>query len=112
MPMADEAQDPRGEWQAELRARFDDLARYRMPFGRYEGAPLYDLPYEYLLWFVQRGGGFPSGRLGELMEFVYHTKADGAEIVFAPLRKAAGGRHPLRQRPPAKKSHRIDDVED
>ena len=66
-----------GEWLAELESCFDDLARYRMPFGRYEGAPLYDLPYEYLYWFVERGGGFPKGRLGELMEFVYHSKADG-----------------------------------
>ena len=99
------------DWLAELESRFDDLARYRMPFGRYRGAPVYDLPYDYLHWFRERGGGFPGGRLGELMEFVYHTKADGAEAVFAPLRQAAGGRHSLRQRPAAKREHRIDDEE-
>lgn len=100
------------QWLAELESRFDDLARYRMPFGRYEGAPLYDLPYEYLHWFVERGGGFPSGRLGELMEFVYHSKADGSEAVFAPLRKAAGGRHSLQQRPRSKRQHHIDGADD
>lgn len=95
------------EWMAELQGLFDDLARYRMPFGRYEGAPVYDLPYEYLHWFEERGGGFPPGRLGELMDFVYHTKADGAEAIFAQLRQASGGRHPLRQKPRAKREHRI-----
>ena len=97
-----------GEWLAELESCFDDLARYRMPFGRYEGAPIYDLPYEYLHWFVERGGGFPKGRLGELMEFVYHSKADGSEAIFAPLRKAAGGRHSLQQKPRGKRQHWID----
>ncbi len=106
------SEDFGAEWMAELAGRFDDLAHYRMPFGRYEGVPIYDLPYEYLHWFVERGGGFPTGRLGELMEFVYHTKADGSEAVFVPLRKAAGGRHSLRQRPEVKREHRIDGGQD
>ena len=87
-----------------LDAILRDLERYRMPFGRYgaaamppEGAPLYDLPIEYLAWFAERG--FPRGRLGELMAFVYEVKSVGAEEIFRPLRRAAGGRHPLR-RPP------------
>lgn len=64
-----------------------DLSRYRIPFGRYKNAAIFDLPLEYLHWFLEKGGGFPTGRLGELMEFVYHIKADGAEEIFAPLRK-------------------------
>lgn len=86
-----------------LRVFLEDLAHARMPFGKYgpeamppDGVPLYDLPWEYLHWFAQRG--FPGGRLGELMEMVYHIKQDGAEEVFAPLRRQAGGRHPLRAR--------------
>ncbi len=65
---------------------FDDLLHYRMPFGRFRDSPIDQLPYEYLSWFDQHGG-FPRGRLGELMEFVYHTKAVGAETVFARLRE-------------------------
>ena len=44
-------------------------------------------PIEVVREFIERGGGFPSGRLGELMEFVYHTKAAGAEIVFSKIGK-------------------------
>ena len=70
----------------DLAEYFFDLARYRMPFGRFKGAAIHDLPLEYLRWFPERGGGFPQGRLGELMEFVCQVKTDGAEAIFAPLR--------------------------
>jgi uncharacterized protein len=73
--------------QQDLADYLNDLLIYRMPFGRYKNAWLDDLPYEYLHWFVEKQGGFPKGRLGELMEFVYHTKAVGAEIVFAEVKK-------------------------
>jgi len=71
----------------ELAENLADLEVYRMPFGRYIHRPLYALPYEYLHWFVEKSDGFPGGRLGELMEFVYHTKAAGAEVVFSRLGK-------------------------
>ena len=85
--------DPREEFDPaegmlqELASYLAELEFYRMPFGRYKNQHLYTLPYEYLHWFVEKGDGFPSGRLGELMEFVYHTKASGSEIVFSRLRK-------------------------
>ncbi|MDF1752212.1 MAG: DUF3820 family protein [Verrucomicrobiales bacterium] len=72
--------------QQDLADYLDDLLTYRMPFGRYQDSYIDNLPYEYLHWFTDKGGGFPTGRLGELMEFVYHTKAVGAEIVFAELK--------------------------
>lgn len=79
--------------QQDLADYFDDLLIYQMPFGRYGGSYLDQLPYEYLHWFIDKGRGFPTGRLGELMEFVYHTKAVGAEGVFAelPKRRKTGG---------------------
>lgn len=84
-----------------LRLLLEELAEARMPFGKYgpdalppRGAPIYDLPWEYLHWFAERG--FPHGRIGELMEAVYWIKRDGAEEVFAPLRAQAGGRRSLR----------------
>lgn len=75
--------------KAELADFLADLEVYRMPFGRYQGMALHRLPYEYLHWFVERADGFPSGRLGELMEFVYGVKANGAEEIFAKV----GRRH-------------------
>ena len=44
----------------------------RMPFGKYAGVAITDLPSEYLTWFAERG--FPAGRLGELLASVYEIK--------------------------------------
>ena len=73
---------------------FEDLQKYRIPFGRYgaenfppAGKLIYELPHEYLIWFRDKGGGFPTGRLGELMQFVCNVKTAGAEEIFAVLRK-------------------------
>ncbi len=97
-------EDPEDIFRSELANNLKDLELFCMPFGKYgpnacppTGMPLYDLPLEYLLWFQQRGDGFPTGRLGELMEFVCHVKGAGAGEVFAPMRKAVGGRKPIRR---------------
>lgn len=79
--------DPAEAMKRELAENLADLEVYRMPFGRYQNRRIHTLPYEYLHWFVEKGDGFPSGRLGELMEFVYHTKAAGAEVVFSRIGK-------------------------
>jgi len=78
------------------------IARTHMPFGKYgpanyppQGVPIYDLPYEYLAWF-SRKRGFPTGKLGELLEFVFLAKRDGADAVFDPSRHIRGGRTKLR----------------
>ena len=78
---------PAEAMKRELAENLSDLEVYRMPFGRYQNRKLHTLPYEYLHWFIERGGGFPAGRLGELMEFVYHIKTAGAEIVFSKIGK-------------------------
>jgi uncharacterized protein (DUF3820 family) len=87
--------------QAELAEALAEIGRQHMPFGKYGpqnfppyGVPLYDLPVEYLIWFKQKG--FPTGKLGKLLELVCQIKVDGSESVFQPFRKAAGGRHPLK----------------
>ena len=49
-----------------------ELAEARMPFGKYQGRPLYKLPEEYLLWFAKEG--FPMGELGKLMQFALEIK--------------------------------------
>ena len=54
-----------------------------MPFGKYEGRFLLDLPEFYLVWFKQQG--FPAGRLGAQMALVYEIKLNGLEAVFRPM---------------------------
>lgn len=56
-----------------------------MPFGRFKGRQLYDLPAEYLCWFEQKG--FPPGDLGRLLQIILEAKRQGADHAFDPLRK-------------------------
>ncbi len=60
------------------------LANMTMPFGRYKGRVLMDLPEEYLLWFTRRG--FPEGQLGVLLALLLEIKVNGADSVLEPLR--------------------------
>jgi uncharacterized protein (DUF3820 family) len=60
------------------------LANQVMPFGRYAGRVLIDLPEEYLLWFAQKG--FPSGVLGNLLALALEIKVNGQEDLLNPLR--------------------------
>ena len=60
------------------------LAGMRMPFGKYEGQLLIDLPETYVVWMAQKG--FPKGALGEMLKCVYEIKLNGLEYLFEPLR--------------------------
>lgn len=62
-----------------------DIARMPMPFGKYAGRMLIDLPEEYLLWFRKKG--FPAGRLGQLLALTLEVKIEGLEGVIRPLKK-------------------------
>ena len=62
-----------------------ELAAMRMPFGKYVGRRLIDLPEPYVVWFARQG--FPEGKLGEMLQSVYEIKVNGLEYLFAPLRK-------------------------
>ena len=64
--------------------RLLELAAMRMPFGKYAGQRLVDLPEPYVVWFARQG--FPEGRLGEMLQTVYEIKVNGLEYLFAPLR--------------------------
>ncbi len=63
------------------------LAEIKMPFGRYQGTILIDLPEEYLLWFNRADKGFPKGELGMLMELALMLKVDGVDSLVKPLKK-------------------------
>jgi len=62
------------------------LAAYRMPFGKYAGELLIDLPEPYVVWFHSKG--FPGGELGRMLGITYEIKANGLEHLFKPLRKS------------------------
>ena len=55
-----------------------------MPFGKYQGRTLIDLPEEYLLWFDKKG--FPEGELGALMQLALAMRIEGLENVIRPLK--------------------------
>jgi uncharacterized protein len=62
-----------------------EIVKVQMPFGKYKGTILADLPDSYLEWFLRKGG-FPPGRLGQLMATVYEIKLNGLEYLLKPLR--------------------------
>ena len=68
-----------------------EIAQGRMPFGRYAGTRLIDLPEPYVVWFRERG--YPRGRLGELLATLYEIKANGLERLLAPLREPGDPRY-------------------
>ncbi|HEX8311394.1 MAG TPA: DUF3820 family protein [Chthoniobacteraceae bacterium] len=87
---------------ARMAADLAEIGRARMPFGKFGpqhyppfGLPIYELPVEYLGWFAQKGG-FPKGRLGELLRMVHQMKVDGADLAFDPFRRRPGGKVSLR----------------
>lgn len=61
-----------------------DLVKMKMPFGKYKGVLVADLPEPYLLWFSQKG--FPAGKLGLLLQTMYEIKLNGLEYLLKPLR--------------------------
>jgi uncharacterized protein (DUF3820 family) len=62
-----------------------DLVRVKMPFGKYKGTLLCNLPVSYLEWF-KRKDGFPAGKLGMQMETIWVIKTNGLEDLLNPLK--------------------------
>ncbi len=60
------------------------LVSMQMPFGKYKGRLLCDIPEPYLVWFKQKG--FPTGKLGMLLETIYEIKLNGLEELLTPLK--------------------------
>ena len=59
------------------------LANARMPFGKYAGRLLIDLPEAYVVWFARVG--YPGGELGEQLASLYSIKENGLEALVRPL---------------------------
>lgn len=59
------------------------LANARMPFGKYSGTLLVNLPEAYVVWFARKG--WPEGEIGELLAALYAIKENGLEYLLRPL---------------------------
>lgn len=66
------------------------LATLPMPFGRYQGRLLIDLPEEYLLWFARKDQ-FPDGELGQLLQLALAIKIEGLQGLVTPLKQPSAG---------------------
>ncbi len=62
-----------------------DLISVKMPFGKYNGTLLCDLPVFYLEWFQRKG--FPKGKLGMQLQTMYEIKLNGLDHLLEPLKK-------------------------
>lgn len=60
------------------------IAKMEMPFGKYKGRVLIDLPEPYLLWFADQG--FPEGQLGLLLKLTLEIKINGLDYLIHPLK--------------------------
>lgn len=61
------------------------LLNTTMPYGKYKGRLLVDLPGHYLNWFAREG--FPSGRLGQLLALAHELDHNGLKSLLDPLRQ-------------------------
>lgn len=61
------------------------LAHTKMPFGKYEGYFLIDLPEYYVVWYNNKG--FPKGQLGDQLQLVYELKLNGLEELVRNIRR-------------------------
>ena len=60
------------------------LAHTKMPFGKYEGRYLIDLPEFYVVWYYNKG--FPKGELGQQLQLIYELKLNGLEHLIRTIK--------------------------
>ena len=66
----------------------EDLERLlavEMPFGKYKGRVIADLPGNYLNWFAREG--FPTGEVGRLLALMHEIDHNGLSDLLTPLRR-------------------------
>lgn len=62
-----------------------ELAYTIMPYGKYEGRLLVDIPEPYYVWY--RNKGFPNGKLGQQLAMMYEIKLNGLEPLIWNIKK-------------------------
>jgi len=61
------------------------LLTREMPYGKYKGRVIADLPGQYLNWFARKG--FPHGEIGQLLALMQELDHNGLSSLLDPLRK-------------------------
>lgn len=69
------------------------LVSREMPFGKYKGRLIADLPGHYLNWFAREG--FPKGEIGQLLALMQEIDHNGLSSLLDPLRSRP--RQPFRE---------------
>ncbi|MBC7202320.1 MAG: DUF3820 family protein [Pusillimonas sp.] len=64
----------------------EKLVTWKMPFGKYKGRVLADLPGHYLNWFARKG--FPPGEIGRLLALLQEMDHNGLRPLLKPLRRS------------------------
>ena len=59
------------------------LANMRMPYGKYEGRLLVEIPEAYYVWYRQKG--FPKSKFGDQLALMHEIKVNGLENLIYPL---------------------------
>jgi uncharacterized protein len=62
-----------------------ELTVTKMPFGKFKGRVISNLPEFYLVWYHRKG--FPTGKLGMLLSTMYEIRLNGLEYLLTPLNK-------------------------
>ena len=65
-------------------ADLEKLVSQTMPYGKYAGRPIADLPGPYLSWFARQG--FPPGEIGRLLQLMHEIDHNGLSPLLEPLR--------------------------
>ena len=63
----------------------NQLVQTRMPYGKYKGVIICNIPEHYLVWYYSKG--FPEGNLGMLLNTIYEIKLNGLEYLLKPLKR-------------------------
>jgi len=65
------------------------LKTTQMPFGKYKGVPLIELPEPYVVWYHSKG--LPDGELGRLLGLLYEIKLNGLEHLVYEIQGKSDG---------------------
>jgi hypothetical protein len=65
-----------------------DVVNTRMPFGKYKGTLICDMPISYLEWMQKKG--FPPGKLGMLLSSAYEIKINGLDKLLFMIKQKHG----------------------
>jgi hypothetical protein len=67
-----------------------DIVKTKMPFGKYKGTLICDLPVYYLEWLKNKG--FPTGKMGMMLSTTYEIKTNGLAKILALVKASQQGK--------------------